>query len=131
MNEIDDHPGGVGVIRHHNCPLMLLAISKELYSQIDMPDIDAENGDGFEDDVFVASCFAKFPDKAFDFTQDIVKDISFRYDGPDKVPSTWAREAKFDWHKMVHNTAQHIIDIENKGRWMDFVVPYVNCADKN
>ena len=131
MNEIDDHPGGVGVIRHHNCPLMLLAISKELYSQIDMPDIDAENGDGFEDDVFVASCFAKFPDKAFDFTQDIVKDISFKYDGPDKIPSTWAREAKFDWHKMVHNTAQYIIDIENKGRWMDFVVPYVNCADKN
>lgn len=63
MEEIDQHPGGVGFFRHTKCPLMLLAISKELYSKIDMPNVRAENNEGFEDDIFVAMCINKFPTK--------------------------------------------------------------------
>lgn len=113
MSEIDKHPGGVGVIRHNRCPLMLMAISKDIYSQIDMPEIRAENGEGFEDDIFVASCFAKFSDKAFDFPQGIVTEISFRYEGSDKVPSTWSKEKKLDWTYMREHTKEIVKAIEN------------------
>jgi hypothetical protein len=92
MNEIDKHPDCIGVIRHVDCPLMLLAISKTIYSQVDMPDIDAEKGEGFEDDLFVATCFAKFPDKSFDFPKDCISETSFKYTGEGECPSTWARE---------------------------------------
>ena len=130
MSEIDKHPGGIGVIRHNKCPLMLLAISKEIYEQIDMPDIDPEKGQGFEDDIFVASCFAKFPNKAFDFPKDCVKDISFKYDGPDKVPSTWSREQKIDWNYIRSNTLKIVAELEGKKtEHMDVVIPYVNCVD--
>ena len=108
MHEIDKHPDGIGVIRHFNCPLMLLAISKVIYSQIDMPDIDAEKGQGFEDDVFVALCFAKFPDKAFDFPKDCIQETSFKYNGVGKCPSTWAGERKYDWKHMVASTKSKI-----------------------
>lgn len=130
MSEIDKHPSGIGVIRHNKCPLMLLAISKEIYEQIDMPDVDPEKGEAFEDDIFVASCFARFPSKAFDFPKDCVKEISFRYDGPDKVPSTWSREQKLDWSYLRSNTLNILSEIKgNKVEHMDLVIPYVNCAD--
>lgn len=114
MSEIDKHPGGVGVIRHNRCPLMLLAISKDIYNLIDMPDIDAENGEGFEDDIFVASCFAKFPDKAFDFPEGIITETSFRYEGPGKCPSTWSRERKLDWTYMREHTKEIVKALENE-----------------
>lgn len=130
MAEIDKHPDGVGVIRHNKCPLMLLAISKEIYEQIDMPDVDPEKGEAFEDDIFVASCFAKFPDKAFDFPTNCVKEISFKYEGPDKVPSTWSREHKIDWAYIRNNTLNIVAELEGKKLGhIDLVIPYVNCAD--
>lgn len=141
MHEIDKHPDGIGVIRHVNCPLMLLAISKTLYSQIDMPDIDAEKGQGFEDDVFVASCFAKFPDKAFDFPEDCIQETSFKYNGVGKCPSTWAGERKYDWKHMVANTKSRIFVLENPVvrtapipvdiPTIDLIITYVNNADRN
>lgn len=129
MKEIDKHPTGVGVIRHRNCPLMLLAISKDLYSQIDMPDLDPEKSEGFEDEYFVASCFAKFPEYAFDFPHGIIKETSFKYLGPGCCPSTWARESKYNWQEMAINTANKINALNNHSKDIDFVVPYVNCAD--
>lgn len=142
MNEIDKHPDGIGVIRHVNCPLMLLAISKAIYSHIDMPDIDAEKGQGFEDDVFVASCFAKFPDKAFDFPKDCVQETSFKYSGVGKCPSTWSGERKYDWKRMVANTKSKIFALEHPvsectsgvpvdNPTMDLVITYVNSSDNN
>jgi hypothetical protein len=111
LKEIDDHPNGVGVIRHNKCPLMFCAVSKSIYSQQDMVDIDAENGQGFEDDIFVATVFNKFPDKAFDFSPNVIKEISFRYDGElGAVPSTWSREKKLSWNYMRSNT----LDIINR-----------------
>lgn len=142
MDTIDAHPGGIGVIRHVNCPLMLLAISKQIYFQIDMPDIDAEKGEGFEDDVFVASCFAKFPDKAFDFPNGCIKETSFKYSGEGKCPSTWAGERKYDWKHMVANTKSKIFALEHpvkcctlgisvENPTIDLIITYVNSSDNN
>ncbi len=130
MSEIDKHPGGIGVIRHNQCPLMLLAISKEIYSQINVPDIDPEKGEGFEDDIFVATCFSKFPDKAFDFPKTCVTETSFKYTGPGACPSTWSREQKIDWRYIRNNTLKIVAELEGKStEHMDVVIPYVNCAD--
>lgn len=139
MQEIDNHPDGIGVIRHHNCPLMLLAISKAIYAQVDMPDINAEKSEGFEDDIFVATCFAKFPDKAFDFPKNCIEEHSLKYSGPGKCPSTWAKEAKYDWDKMRNNTAKIIAELSaDAGKSdnpsdisdIDVIITYVNSADR-
>lgn len=136
LSAIDNHPGGIGVIRHTACPLMLLAISKEIYSQIDMPDMNPEISQGFEDDLFVAMCFQQFPDKAFDFPKDCVTETSFKYVGPGQCPSSWAKEQIYNWNYMRRYTAalikatkrQHYesSDISD----IDVVIPYVNARDR-
>ena len=140
MEEIDAHPSGIGVIRHRMCPLMFLAISKDLYSQIDMPEIHAEKGEGFEDDVFVAQCFNMFPDKAFDFSKDCIEEFSLKYTGPGACPSTWARESKLDWNYMRSHTNNLLYSINHKEdptptdveiTDIDVIIPYVNGSDQN
>lgn len=139
MNIIDEHPDGMGVIRHSDCPLMLLAISKFIYTQIDMPNIDAEQGQGFEDDLFVGTCFTKFPDKCFDFPKDCIEETSFKYHGPGACPSSWAREATRDWNQMRNITQNVIKNLSINQEYtendfipqIDAVIPYVDCSDKN
>ena len=135
MSEIDNHPNGIGVIRHTECPLMLLAISKYIYNQIDMPDIDVEKGEGFEDDIFVARCFAQFPNNCFDFPKDCIKETSFRYTGEGACPSSWSREENLDWAYM-HSVTDALIEsasrthtTSNTNSTIDVVIPFVNSSD--
>ena len=114
MQEIDNHPNGVGFIRHTGCPLMLLAISKTIYSQIDIPNVDPEKGEGFEDDIFVANCIHDFPDKWFDFPDNCITEYSLHYKGPGECPSTWARESKRDWDYMRKATKLTIDAMNNQ-----------------
>lgn len=140
MQTIDENPQGIGVIRHRSCPLMFLAISKYIYQQIDMPDIDAEKGEGFEDDIFVANCFSQFPDLAYDFPQDCIVEYSLKYTGPGACPSTWAREQPRDWSHMRAYTNAKLYAIENpttpkdsgelSDTAIDAVITYVNCSDQ-
>lgn len=140
MQTIDEHPQGIGVIRHRSCPLMLLAISKYIYQQIDMPDIDAEKGEGFEDDIFVANCFSQFPDLAYDFPEGCIEEYSLKYTGPGACPSTWAKEQRYDWNYMRAYTNAKIYAIENpmtssensevSNTDIDAVITYVNSADQ-
>lgn len=140
MQTIDEHPKGIGVIRHRSCPLMFLAISKYIYEQIDMPDIDPEKGEGFEDDVFVAQCFARFPDNAYDFPDGCIKEHSLKYVGPGACPSTWAKEEKRDWDYMRAITNARIYALENpaadtpqtectESPDVDVIITYVNSSD--
>jgi len=139
VNTIDEHPDGIGVIRHRSCPLMFLAISKAIYSKIDMPDIDPERGEGFEDDIFVAKCFSQFPDKAYDFPEGCIEEFSLKYTGPGACPSTWAKEKEYDWNYMRKLTNAQLEGMNNKREYteedvqptMDAVIPYVNSADKH
>lgn len=147
MQTIDEHPDGIGVIRHKMCPLMFLAISKTVYSQIDMPDIDPEKGQGFEDDIFVASCFAKFPDVAFDFPEGCIEEFSLKYTGPGACPSTWAKEHKLDWDYMRSFTSSMVdallnnrslpsdsalnTAIDAKSADIDAIITYVNSSDSS
>ena len=140
LDEIDKHPKGVGTLRHNRSPLQFFAISKYIYNQIDMPDIDPEKGEGFEDDIFVAQCFAKFPDLAYDFPAGIVTETSFKYTGPGKCASTWSREKKYDWTKMRTYTIDTVAALENPvvepeidnvpvDKTIDLLITYVNGSD--
>lgn len=118
MDEIDQHPDGMGVIRHRNCPLMLLAISKSMYSLVDMPNVDPEKGEGYEDDLFVATCFIKYPDRCFDFPPDLIQEKSFHYSGPGKCPSTWYNFKKVPWQQISAKTKAEIAKIEKETKQM-------------
>lgn len=142
MDEIDKHPNGVGGIRWNNGPLQLFAISKYVYSQVDMPDIDAEKGQGFEDDVFANLCKTMFPNACFAFPEGIVSETSLHYDGPGKCPSTYSKERHYDWDYMRSHT-KHLISLMKypideeeeaeacKNPFIDVIIPYVNCSDRN
>lgn len=142
IDEIDNHPDGFIVIHKRPSPLVFCAISKFIYSQVEMPDVDAEKGQGFEDDVFTATCFAMFPDRCFLFPEGIIKESSFRYNGPGKCPSTWARERKYDWNHMREFTKNTVYDLEHPiiedeipdtdiTPSIDLIITYVNGSDRN
>lgn len=139
LDEIDNHPDGIGVIRMNSAPLNLCAISKYIYSQIDMPDVDPEQSEGFEDDLFVATCFARFPDKSFKFSEGLVSENSLHYVGPGACPSTWAKERQYDWNYMRKLTDVRMKSLSNDIDYtsqdfepqFDAVIPYVNCVDKH
>ena len=142
MDEIDKHPNGVGGIRWINGPLQFFAISKHIYNQVEMPDVDAEKGQGFEDDVFANICRTKFPDACFSFPEGVVSENSLHYDGPGKCPSTYSRERDYNWDYMRSHT-KHLIglmdypidkELESKAAkhpFIDLIIPYVNCSDRN
>ena len=133
IQEIEEHPSGIGVISHKEDALVLAAISKSIYNQIDMPNLDAEQGQGFEGSVFVANCFSRFPDLAFDFTTDIknVSDATF--------PSTWSNKSIYEHNHMLFVTdalvsaAKHqaYVSDDTSTPCIDAVIPYVDCADPN
>ena len=56
MNIIDQNPDGIGVLRRGDAPLNMCSVSRNVYSQVEMVDVDPEKGEGFEDDLFVALC---------------------------------------------------------------------------
>jgi hypothetical protein len=106
-----------------------------------MPDVDPEKGQGFEDDVFTAKCFAQFGDKSFIFPEGCVVDKSFHYNGPGKCPSTWSREKNRDWEYMRFNTKNIIKQIESpsinkplrvvENPTIDLLITYVNSSDSS
>ena len=143
MDAIDNHPNGFGALkRYPPSPLTFFAISKYIYNQIDMPNVNPEKGEGFEDDIFTAQCFAKFPDASFIFPDGCVRDNSFHYEGPGKCPSTWSKERKYDWKHMREFTKTTIHDIEHPmiedeaaveemTPSIDLIITYVNGSDRN
>lgn len=147
LKQIDDNPNSMGVFCWEHSQLNLLYISKHIYSQVDLPDIDPEKDQGFEDVVFTYNCKQLFPNNVFTFMDTGLTETSFRYTGPDKVPSTWAG-GYHDWKKLRGNTKKIKESIEknvilgnalssviNPNSYdntpIDLVVPYVNSNDAN
>jgi hypothetical protein len=147
LMQINNNPNGMGVFCWEHSQLNLLYISKYIYSQVDLPDVDPEKDEGFEDVVFVHTCKQKFPDRVFTFKSTGLTETSFRYTGEGKVPSTWAGNPH-DWKKLRNNTKEikdkleknisstiaitsvikKKIKIQDK---IDIVVPYVDSSDQN
>lgn len=138
MNIIDQNPDGIGVLRRGDAPLNMCAISRNVYSQVEMVDVDPEKGEGFEDDLFVALCFNQFPDKAYMFPKGLVMENALHYTGPGACPSTWAKEKQYDWDYMRKYTRVKMQTFSNIYEYtekdfepcVDAVIPYVNSSDK-
>ena len=140
INMLDNNPNGIGVLRRCNAPLNLCAVSKYVYSQIDMADLDPENNEGFEDDLFVAACEYQFPDKFFMFPEGLVSETALNYKGPGECPSTWARERSRNWDYMRNVTATKIYKMRHPELYetpdkeeapsIDLLITYVNGADQ-
>lgn len=96
MDEIDAHPNMVGVFRYHNCPLTMLALSKEVFAQYDYPaTVGVEEGGMIEDDTFIALLVKKCPEKIFDFTHSDIEEISYEY--VNRVSNNDANYAASTW----------------------------------
>lgn len=119
LKEIDDHPDGFGWFSNHL--LKLFAISKNIYSQIEMPHIDAESFEGFEDKLFISMCRIRFPDYEFEFSHDELKEISYE---THKTPSTWwSKEAAENRKAMIDKTDNMILDYMRQYNNTTFVIP--------
>ena len=52
-----------------------------------MPKMNPEDGQGFEDKIFICMCRIRFPEHEFEFSHDKLKEIS--YGDKEGPPSTW------------------------------------------
>ena len=86
LQQIEAHPGMFGVFKE--LLLKFFAISKEMYSKIDFPDLEAENGEIFEDMYLIMTLSKKYPDKKYVFKRNGLDDVS--NSGSDRY-STWYR----------------------------------------
>ncbi len=65
LNQIDENPDCF--IEYNKTLLKLFAISKSVFKEVDYDDINPENGEGFEDRIFVNKLRNKFPEKRREF----------------------------------------------------------------
>jgi hypothetical protein len=140
LRQISIKPNGMGVFCWEHSQLNLLYISREIYSKVGLPEVDPEKDEGFEDVVFTSNCKQLFPEDVFTFNDTGLSEISFRYAGPDKVPSTWAGGYR-NWSKLRGNTKKIKENLEGnmplgsilksiiKKDTIDIVVPYVDSSD--
>lgn len=84
IDQIKNHPGMCGLF--NQTLLKLFAISKELFKEIDYGDGSVEDGDFFEDILFVNSLKKLYSNKIFIFNKNGLYEISNNYNDP---LSTW------------------------------------------
>lgn len=127
LKEIKLHPDGFGWFSNHL--LKLFAISKYVYSRVDMPDISAESLEGFEDKIFISMCRIKFPDREFEFDRSKLDEVSFGYAGG--PPSTWwTREVALHRSELRKKTNDFIAEYAKKNN-SNFIVPVGGIEDDN
>ena len=88
LEELKAHPGGYAAKRKRL--LKLFAISKEIYSEMDMPDVKPEENEGYEDAIFTETLRTKYPFREFVFRNHLVEFS----DSSTDPNSTWRNECK-------------------------------------
>ena len=100
LTEIEAHPLGFAFLKGKNniynpyaaAQLNLCAISRAIYEQEDMVDIDPQKGEGFEDCVFATLLHYKYGQYEFNIPSGLTHCQYFNT--KEKVPSTWWSDAK-------------------------------------
>lgn len=101
LQQIDDNPNMF--YEHNGTLLKLFAISKDIFKEVDFEDVNPENGEGFEDRVFVNKLRNLFPEKKYTFVGCRVFDCSI---STKDVNSTWYTNQ--DVKKMLENTSKFL-----------------------
>ena len=106
LKQIEENPDCF--IENNDLRIQLFAISKKIYSQIDFVDVSPEQGEAFEDRIFVESLRIKFPE-----ARRIFKDTGLFEDSPATadIHSTWYKGQ--DIESMLANTEEIIAKIKN------------------
>lgn len=104
LKEIDEHPSGYGIF--NGSLLKLFAISKDIIKEVDYPNISVEDGEGFEDKIFVSTLESKFPNSEFEFSKEEIWEESISTLDP---YSTWCTNQNLDdmvnkTYKIIKNT---------------------------
>ena len=84
VDQIKNNPDKCGLFS--DTILKLFAISKSLFNEVDFRDGSVENGDFFEDILFVNTIKKKFPNRVFIFKRGNLKQKSNNYNDEN---STW------------------------------------------
>ena len=98
LNLIDANPGKFGTFK--GTLFKLFAISKALFQYEDFPDLEAENGEIFEDIYFVGKLRKKYPQSEFDLS------CSGLFENSDSAwdkDSTWFHH-QYDKHEIGDKT---------------------------
>ena len=106
LKEIDQHPGMFGVF--YGTLLKLFAISKEVFALQDYGDGKVEDGDFFEDILFVNTLEKKYPNKKFCFSKYKLGEKSNNFNDEN---STWFY-GQFDKHKIGDKTRTMLKEIK-------------------
>lgn len=101
LEQIDENPDCF--IEFWLTLLKLFAISKSLFSQVDYDDINPEDGEGFEDRIFVNKLRKLFPDKKREFKNTKIGQASISTKDP---LSTWYNHQ--DLKDMLRKTTDFI-----------------------
>lgn len=107
LQQIEEH--GVAYGTFGGTLLKLFSIHRDLFAQVNFdPDLNAENGDGYEDACFVGLLDKKYPDKHFGFTRTGIADFSNSWNDTN---STWDK-MKFKRVDMANKTHAWIQNIK-------------------
>lgn len=111
LDLIEKNPKGFCFIARHeplkynpfaDSQLNLCAISRYIYEAEDIPNVDAQKGEGFEDRVYSCLLYTKYKQFFFKAPAGLYCD---HFCNPKAVlPSTWAEQKEFDWQRMIMNT---------------------------
>ena len=85
LSTVDSHPGYYGLFK--GSQLKLFSIDRRLIAQVDFAEVNPENGEGFEDTIFVEKLRKKFPKKEFSFYG--VQNLKETSVGTGDTLSTW------------------------------------------
>ena len=102
LKQIDENPDCF--IEFRGTLLKLFAISKTIFKEVDYENVNPENGEGFEDRIFVGKLRDKFPDRERRFKQPCgISENSISTRDPD---STWYKDQ--DLKTMIEKTTMII-----------------------
>ena len=113
IEELNKHPEGFCFIKgkgsspytdYCDSQLNLCAISRRIYEQEPIPNIDPQKSEAFEDRIWSTLLHYKYSDKEFDAPKGI-RCIHFKNE-KEPVPSTWAGAQKYNWMAMRINTKE-------------------------
>lgn len=104
LKQIENNPNCF--IEFKSTLLKLFAISKTIFKEVDYENIEAENGDGFEDRIFVNTLRIKFPDARREFQKTGLTESSISTNDP---LSTWYK--KQDLETMINKTNTKLLEI--------------------
>ena len=110
LEELDKHPNGFSFIRY-GWSLTFCAISRYIYNQEEMVDVDPEKNEGYEDVVFPRLLYYKYPKSEFK-TNHLLNFLQNTGEYQKNHKSTWMNSSK-NYNEIQSKTNIYLRNFEN------------------